>query len=107
MDRIDTLRAFAAQRPDDPFPLYGLAMELRNAQRYDEAQEVFDRLRAAFPDYLPAYFHAGANLAALGRTEDALARYRDGLDVARRAGDAKTADEISAAIAELEAKQTE
>ena len=102
MDRIATFKTFMAQRPDDPFPVYGLAMEYKNAQSFEEAQTYFDRLRDEFAEYLAAYFHAGANLRALGRNDDAAARYRDGIELATKVGDTRAKDELTAALAELE-----
>jgi len=101
MDRIATFKTFIEQQPDDPFPLYSLAMEYAKQGQRDEAQAEFDRLLEKFPDYVAQYFHAGANLVALGRKEDAAQRYRAGLEVASRAGDTKTADEIRGALSDI------
>jgi tetratricopeptide (TPR) repeat protein len=102
MDRVASFLAFIDQRPDDPFPVYGLAMEHKNAGRYLEAQPYFDRLMERFPDYVAAYFHAAANLVALGRRDDAVARYRRGIEVSARRGDAHARGELEAALADLE-----
>jgi tetratricopeptide (TPR) repeat protein len=102
MDRVAAFKAFVANQPDDPFPVYSLAMELRNQEDHDQAQTYFDLLRDKFPDYLAGYFHAGANLTALGRKQEAAERYREGIDKAGRAGDAKTRDELQVALAEVE-----
>jgi len=104
MDRIATFKSFMEKRPDDPFPVYSLAMEYRNADSLEEAQTYFDILRDKFSDYLPAYFHAGANLRALGRDGDAAGRYRDGIELADQKGDGRTKDELVAALADLENK---
>ncbi len=101
MDRIATFKKFAEQQPDDPFPLYSLAMEYRNQDSFEQAQRRFDELRERFPDYLAAYFHAGANLTALGRKQDSAERYRQGLDVAGKAGDGKAGDELQQALDQL------
>jgi len=102
MDRIATFKKFAEQRPDDPFPLYSLAMEYRSQENFAEAQQIFDQLRDSFGDYLPAYFHAGANLIALDRKPDAAERYKQGLQVAGKAGDGHARDELQQALATLE-----
>ena len=101
MDRIATFKAFADKQPDDPFPLYSLAMEYAKQGDRDQAQAEFDRLLDKFPDYVAQYFHAGANLVALGRKDEAAERYRAGLDVAQRAGDQKTVEEIRGALADI------
>ncbi len=102
MDRIVTFKKFAEQRPDDPFPLYSLAMEYRNQENFEEAQSYFDQLRERFPDYLAAYLHAGANLTALGRKDDAVECYKKGLELAGKAGDGKAREELQQALAQLE-----
>lgn len=102
MDRVATFKSFITQRPDDPFPVYGLAMELKGRGDHAEAQEWFDRLRDQFPSYVAGYFHGGQNLVALGRKHDATALFRKGVEVATAAGDGKTRDELLGALAELE-----
>jgi tetratricopeptide (TPR) repeat protein len=104
MDRIATFKAFAEKRPDDPFPLYSLAMEYKNLGQYERAQEYFDVLQERFPQYVPAYFHAGANLVALERKSDAAARYKAGIEVAVRSRDAHAKDELEGALAQLESQ---
>ena len=37
MDRIEMLRQFIVANPKDPFPRYGLAIELKNQGRLEEA----------------------------------------------------------------------
>src|SRR2546430_55783 len=65
--RIELLRGFIAQRPDDPFPRYALALEYKNAGQLEEAWETFKVLMDTHRDYVPAYLHAGQTLSALGR----------------------------------------
>ena len=96
------LREFIAGSPDDPFPRYGLALELKNAGRPDEAATVFAELLARFPDYAPAYLHAGSNLAALGRRTEAMSVYRAGIEACTRKRDDHAKGEIQAALADLE-----
>lgn len=99
--RIDLLRTFIAQRPDDPFPRYGLAMEHRNAGQLAEAWAVFEALLAANPDYVPAYLHAGNTLVALGRAAEARDVYRRGVDAAVRRNDGHARGELESALASL------
>ncbi len=96
------LREFIAKTPNDPFPRYGLAVELKNAGRAEEAAEVFAELASRFPDYTPAYLHAGNNLAVLGRRAEAMAVYRAGIEACTRKRDDHAKGEIQAALADLE-----
>ena len=101
MSRIETLRRIAAQRPDDPFPQYGLAMELRQSGAHDEALAAFDALAARAPDYVPQYLMHGQLLAELGRAAEARAVLERGLAVAAKKGDGHAASELASALAAL------
>lgn len=103
MDRIKTFKSFIDSSPDDPFPRYGLAMELAKQGERDQAQAVFDELMERFPDYVAAYLMAGNNLAALGRKDDALAVYNRGIEASAKAGDSHAKGELQAALEELRA----
>ena len=90
-----------AQRPGDPFPHYGLALEYKNAGRLAEADETFAALMEKHPTYTAAYLHAGNNLVALGRTDDARAVYTRGIEACIKGGDAHARGEIEGALAAL------
>ncbi|MBE7447798.1 MAG: hypothetical protein HS111_02555 [Kofleriaceae bacterium] len=100
VDRVATFRTFIARNPGDPFPRYGLAMELRARGDLAAAAAAFDELIAAFPDYVPSYLMSGGVLAGLGRREDSVARYRRGIEVAAAKGDHHAKGELEAALAE-------
>ena len=102
MDRLAALRDFVAKSPDDPFPRYGLAMELANRGQLDEACQVFQELLDRTPDYVPVYLMYGNTLARAGRTDRAAEVYRAGVEVSMRRGDTHAHGEIAAALAALE-----
>ena len=81
MDRPAALRDFVAKSPDDPFPRYGLAMELANRGQLDEACQAFQELLDRKPDYVPAYLMYGNTLARAGQSERAAEVYRSGAEV--------------------------
>ena len=101
MDRIATFRTFIAKSPSDPFPRYGLAMELKGRGELSEAWATFEELMTQFPDYVPTYLMAGGTLAALGRKDEAADVYRNGIEVATRRGDQHARRELEAALAEV------
>ncbi len=101
MDRIETFRTFIARTPTDPFPRYGLAMELKGRGQLAEAAAAFSDLMTSFPDYVPTYLMAGSTVAALGRKAEAADIYRKGIEVASRTGDQHARGELETALAEL------
>lgn len=100
MDRVATFRTFIAKSPLDPFPRYGLAMELKSQGRLAEARAAFDELIAAFPDYVPTYLHAAATLTALGERDLAGDMLRKGIAAAIAKPDPHARKELEAALAE-------
>ena len=100
--RLDTLRRIAAQRPTDPFPRYGLAMELRRTGALDEAVTAFVELEQSAPDYVPQYLMHGQVLIALERKSDARAVMERGAIAAAKKGDAHASSELRGALEELD-----
>jgi tetratricopeptide (TPR) repeat protein len=95
------LRAFIAQRPADPFPHYGLALEHKNAGRLEEAWAVFGELMEKHPTYVAAYLHAGNTAVALGKVEEARVVYARGIEACVKAGDGHARGELEGALAGL------
>ena len=101
MDRIASFRSFIEKSPSDPFPRYGLAMELKGSGQLDAAWGAFEELITNFPDYVPTYLMAGGTLVALGRKDEAAAIYGRGVEVAQRRGDQHARRELEEALAEI------
>ena len=101
MDRIATFRTFIARTPTDPFPRYGLAMELKTRGELADAWNAFVELMDQFPDYVPTYLMAGGTLQALGRTGEAADTYRKGVEVATRRGDQHARRELEEALVSI------
>jgi len=101
MDRISTFKSFIERSPRDPFPRYGLAMELRGRGELAGAWTAFEELLAQFPDYVPTYLMAGGTLVGLGRREEAADVYRRGIQVAAKKGEQHAQRELESALAEL------
>lgn len=95
------LRGFIAQRPEDPFPRYALAQELKNTGDLEGAWRTYEALLASHPAYVPAYFHGGQALVALGRKDEARVVFERGVLACDQSGDAKTRGELIGALAEI------
>jgi tetratricopeptide (TPR) repeat protein len=87
--------------PSDAFCLYGVAQEHASAGRLDEAVAWFRKTIAADPGHAYARFHLAKALERLDDMEGAVTALREGLQVARAAGDAKAANELAGYLDEL------
>jgi len=95
--RLAAFRSHVAQRPDDPFARYSLAMALRSVGDRPGAIAEFNELLGRSPDYVPTYLMLGQVLEEEGRDEEALRAYRQGADAARRKGDGHAERELAGA----------
>jgi len=101
IDRLAMLERFVAERPQDPFPHYGLAMEYRKRGRLEEARAAFEALLERHPGYVPAYLMAGNALVEAGDRGAAAAVYERGIAAASAAGDDHALSELQSARALL------
>src|SRR5262245_36458639 len=100
-DKIDQFRKFIEQYPDQPFPRYALAMELRKAGRFDEALAEFQQLSERTPDYVATYLMAGQTAEQAGQGPAAKSWYERGLEAAGKKGDMKALGELQDALGAL------
>lgn len=100
------LMQFVEANANDPFPRYGLAMELKNAGRLEDAERTFNELMNRFPDYTPAYLHAGNVARDLGRVDVAVAIYRTGVEVSSRKRDEHARSELESALAAVQSTES-
>lgn len=96
------LRQMLQRQPDDPFLLYGLAMEYRKAGDADKALEFFNHVLRHDPNYCYAYYQRAQVHESLGDVEAARRSLREGVEAARRSGDAHALSEVQAALTLLE-----
>jgi Tfp pilus assembly protein PilF len=96
------LRQMLQRQPDDPFLLYGLAMEYKKAGDAGRALEYFDHVLRRDPNYCYAYYQRAQVHESLGDVDAAKRTLRQGIEAARRSGDAHALSEIEAALTLLE-----
>jgi len=96
--RREMLESFLAQKPDDAFARYGLALECVKLEDTPAADSHFKLLISAHPGYVAGYFQYGQFLAHVGREEEARKVLSDGIVVASQAGDMHARDEMQAAL---------
>jgi Flp pilus assembly protein TadD len=97
-DRIAALKSILAQNPAEALARYGLAMEYVKAGDLETAVKEFRELTALKADHAYAFFQTGQALEKLGRTDEAKAAYRQGIEAASRKGDSHAQDELQAAL---------
>lgn len=100
--RREKLLEMLKSSPDDPFLIYGLAMEDRAAGDLAGALLGLQKVLELDADYVAAWFHQGQILAEQGdpgRAREILTR---GIEVARRVGDQHAVEEMTGFAAELE-----
>jgi tetratricopeptide (TPR) repeat protein len=96
--RLESLRSLLENEPNHTLLRYGLATELKNLGRYEEAVAEFRALIDASPDYCAAYYHCGRTLESMLRLEEARAFYEAGIEAATRTGDTHAGGELRAAL---------
>ncbi|MFP4229142.1 MAG: tetratricopeptide repeat protein [Salinivenus sp.] len=94
MNRLEHLKSFHEEDPDDPFTRFALAQEHLKQDDVDEALSFFEDLVETDPDYVGTYYHLGKLYERLDRQEDAIATYERGIEVAREQGEQKTVSEL-------------
>lgn len=99
--RIELLKKYIEEEPNEPFNLYALGCELMH-EAEEDALEYFERLLSDFADYLPTYYQAGILQAELGEEEIALSTFEKGIELAKAQGNTKTLRELQTAHQNLQ-----
>jgi len=100
--RIHLLKSFIEEDPSDPFNFYVLALEYVKIGMHLEAHQLYDRLLASHPDYLPVYYHFGQLLEQTNQQQKAIEIYIAGERVAKVQSNIKTMNELRSARELLE-----
>lgn len=101
MNRLDYLLQLHKEQPEDPFLLYGIALEYKKTDS-SETGPCFDTLLSSFPDYLASYYQAAEYFAEKGYYEKALEIYDTGIRLANSLNEMKTLAELKNAKQNLE-----
>jgi tetratricopeptide (TPR) repeat protein len=96
--RLQQLERMLEKSPSDTFLLYGVAMEHKKAGDLPRAIEYFDRVIRKDDGYCYAYHQRGLAFEMAGDVEAAKRSYKEGVEAARRKGDAHAEGEIQAAL---------
>lgn len=99
--RINLLKNYIDEEPNEPFNYYALACEYLNGKEED-ALLLFKKLLNDFPDYLATYYQAAQLLQEFEEEEEALDVYARGIVLAETQNNAKTLNELKVAKQNLE-----
>lgn len=99
--RIDTFRRMVEKDPANLLARYGLANEALKEELWDEAREHLEAYLAGYDDEGNGYGRLAAALESLGRTDDARAALRKGIESAQRFGHAGLAGELEERLESL------
>ncbi len=101
IDRIAYFQDLVAESPDEPRARYGLAVALRQAERWPEAIEQYRAYLGMATDEGAAYGHLAECLSATGDVDGAADAYLAGIDAAIRHGHNGLATDYEAAMEAL------
>ncbi len=94
--RLQQLLAFYEEDPQDPFNLYGLALEYQKTDP-EQAAWAFRNLLNDFPEYLPTYYQSAHFFAGRGEIDQAKCCFERGIELAERSGYEKAQRELRGA----------
>lgn len=100
--KLETFRAMVRSSPDNPLARFGLANEALKAGEWDEAREQLELYLDRYDDEGNGYGRLAEALVRLGRTEDAKAALRRGIEASLRFGHPGMAAEFEARLEELD-----
>lgn len=98
MNRIEILKGFLNDNPNDSFSRYALALEYVKLGQNDDALREFETVKTNDPQYVATYYQLGQLYQKLGKTQEAEKTLRTGITVATKAGDEHTRSELEAAL---------
>ena len=96
MDRLNQLKQFVAEEPNDPFNLYALALEYLKTDT-TQACVLFEKLTQIHPKYLPTYYPYAQQLIERRNPEKAESIFLHGIEIAKSNNDGKTLKELQGA----------
>ena len=99
--RREMLEALVAQKPDDAFSRYGLALECMNSGDSIAADQHFRALVERNPGYIPGFQMYGQFLAREARVEEARKILTAGIAAADKAGNQHARSEMEALLNDL------
>lgn len=100
-ERVEKLKAFLKDSPDDCFLNHALALEYVKQEDDNAAKQYFEKNLSFDSSYIATYYHLGKLLERIGAQNDAITTYEKGMQVAKAANDMHSYNELQAAYEDL------
>lgn len=101
-DRLNTLKAFLEENPEDTFILFALAKEYEKQEKPKISLEYYLKLKSVDKSYIGLYYHLGKLYERLDQSDKAKITYKEGVLLAKSKSDFHAASELSGALSMLE-----
>lgn len=101
MDRIARIKEILKDSPNDSFLKHALALEYIKLNNDTDARQLFEELLSYEPGYVGSYYHLGKLLERAGETEQAIAIYEKGIEMAKAGKEKHAMNELMAALDDL------
>jgi len=101
-NRIEILKGYLADDPDDVFSNYALALEYMNSGENNPAIEMLERILEKDEHYLAAYYQLGKLYEGMARMKDAKMIYQKGIRIALNQKNQRTLNELQGACDSLD-----
>ena len=101
MSRIEQVKTFLKDSPDDAFLQYALATEYIALDNDNEDLLIFIKLVDTQPEYYATYYHLGKLYERQGEDDKAEAAYEQGMKITARLGQRHAHGELRGAYEEL------
>ena len=101
MEKIEKLKSFLRDSPDDPFLKHALALEYIKSGNETVARDLFLEILTGDPAYIGSYYHLARLLERMGETENAKTWFEKGMEASQKAGDGHSYQELRAAYEDL------
>lgn len=93
LDRLELLKEFAKEEPENPFNWYALAIEYLSIEP-NESEKYFNKLLNSFEAYLPTYYTAASFFSEQQNLEKAKETFEKGITLAQEKQEFKTLQEL-------------
>jgi tetratricopeptide (TPR) repeat protein len=101
IQRIEKLKSYLDETPQDPFLIYALAMEYLQ-DLPEKAEEQLRILLKNHPEYLPSYYQLGLLQIEKGNPEEAIGILQKGIELARNQNNRHTLNELQMLLDEFQ-----